>query len=326
MKLRVVWIALVGAMAGCGTDAPSSGGGDGASCRAEGESCSAHADCCEDLLCDNATTCVAPLNREDQAGGGADPGEPESPMPPTAPEHAAEIPLGDIQASTWLVIVVGDSSTPLATAFAVAPDLLATNAHVVEAIVGLYSEPNASVVVVQHETGAWLNIETVWSHPLYVSDFFELTPDVGLLQVDDRMRSFIALADTETLQSLAVFDEVSLCGFPGGLPSDIDLLGLSLGGFRPRATCLAGTISALRPFNPAQAATPANTRLLQYDMPTIQGMSGSAVVDEAGVVVGVHAFGALEGDFNFAVRADSLAELLNWAVQGDLLGTRLVIH
>ena len=104
---------------------------------------------------------------------------------------------------------------------------------------------------------------------------------------------------------------MSLCGFPEAT-TGLDLLGVLTGGFHPRATCLTGTVSALRPFDPGESATPENTQLIQYDLPVTPGTSGSAVFNDAGQVVGVNSFGLFEsgGDLNFAIRSDKLEELI----------------
>ena len=233
----------------------------------------------------------------------------------------------EIQNSTWLVLGFGEASGFTATAFGVAPDLLATNAHVTQALVALFqTEPDAQAAVFQHETGTRRNIGTVWSHPQYDSSIPLNSPDVGLLRVDEALPDHLDLPGAEVVQSLEVFDVVSSCGFPSDITLGIDLLDLLRNGgdFRPRTTCLQGTISALRPFDPSDPATSENTTLIQYDLPVIPGTSGSAVFDEHMQVVAVNFFRiGQQGDFTFGVRADKLAELLRWVDEGVVDGTEL---
>ena len=127
------------------------------------------------------------------------------------------------------------------------PNLLATNAHVVEPLLRTFPEPNPGAALVQHETGDWRSITRVWAHPQ--SDPQTFSPDLGLLGVDEEIPVVLPLADAATVQSLAVFDKVSLCGFPDDVTQGIDSSGLSEGGSRPRATCLSGSINALRTFD-----------------------------------------------------------------------------
>ncbi len=113
-----------------------------------------------------------------------------------------------------------------------------------------------------------------------------------------------------------------LCGFPGNL-SSIDLANILEGTGRPGVSCLQGTISALRPFDPTDPATPENTVLIQYDLPVAGGTSGSAVFDSRGDIIGVNSFGfpAGGGDSNFAIRSDTLRQFMLWAESGELAST-----
>lgn len=256
-------------------------------------------------------------------GGGGGPGPPPPPPPP---------PVVPSQEATWLV-VAGDLDSFLftATAFGVGPRLLATNAHVVALIEeAFYLSSNTVAFVIQHETGDIRDITTVWEHPQFDWDSPVGTPDVGLLEVDEEITGVLTLADDASVRELAVFDNVSLCGFPADVLGLIDFDGITsghqitAGKLRPRATCLTGTISALRPFDPSLAATPENTQLLQYDLPVAPGTSGSAVFDDRGYVIGINSAGiGGEGDFNFAVRIDTLQELLQRVESGMDQGTLL---
>ncbi len=271
-------------------------------------------DCTNIDLCEGLGQCCAGDSRCDE----------DCPQPDSdCKVHSDE----DIQNATWIVIAfsLNDLSSLTATAFGVAPDTLATNAHVAQALIDLYSANSDAVAgVFQHETGDFREITTAWAHPEYAPG--TTTPDVGLLKVDEEIPNHLALADADVLQALDVFDEVSLCGFPGSVTLGIDFADLLTtgGDFRPRATCLRGTISALRPFDPSNPATPENTFLIQYGISTEPGVSGSAVFNKRGEVIGVHAWGlSSEGEQNFAIRSDKLAELMARADQGQVAGVVL---
>jgi hypothetical protein len=228
--------------------------------------------------------------------------------------------LADFQQATWLVLALNDTSSLTATAFAVAPTLLATNAHVAQGIKEIFLGSNPVAWVFQHETGLQRNITKVWSHPGYDPTSIIPTPDVGLLEVDQNLTQLLDVSGS--VPPFDVFDEVSLCGFPASVTSLIDLIGLiTTGQFFPRATCLHGTISAIRPLDPGVPITEENAILIQYDLPTVPGTSGSAVFDGRGKVVGVHALGITGGgDFNFAIRIDLLRNLLTVANNGGVEG------
>ncbi len=257
------------------------------------------------------------------AGCGAVPAtqSPEALPPDTEIEQELDQPaVRDAQDATWLVVWGTSEQWGIATAFAIDRAYLVTAAHVVEGIIEVLADPTAFVRAYQHETGEVRDIIAAWKHPAYVSTASDPTPDVGLLQATDFLPHVLELADASTLEGLEVFDEVSLCGFPGSL-AWIDLWPIVPGAFHPRATCVRGVVSALRPLNPYASATPANTYLIQYDLSTSPGTSGSAVLNEDGLVIGVHIAGSTGADdYNFGIRTDLLVELINWVEYGSLPG------
>lgn len=258
-------------------------------------------------------------------GGGSsneDPAGAPTPQLPCLPEEA-----------TWLV-VAGPADDPdywvSATAFGLSSKYLATNAHVVSAIEeAYYGSPDAVAIAVQHETGATRNLEHVWRHPDYEPDSVVDTPDVGLLRVSEDLPCCLSLADDDVLEDLAARTSISLCGFPGELlavfdfDDTVDLTQIANGTLHPRATCYAGTISALRPFDPDVPATPENRQLLQYNLPVTGGTSGSAICDENYNVIGINSAGFDGVDINFGIRGDLVRELLDSVESGELLGVPL---
>ncbi len=228
--------------------------------------------------------------------------------------------VADLQDSTWLVLATSDHSSLTATAFAISETRLVTNAHVVEGIKDILREPNALVGVFQHETGFMREIVRVWTHPEYDADGLQPTPDLGVMSTAEVMPTFVITPGMDAPPSINVLEEVSLCGFPGSVTTLIDLPGAFVSGqFHPRASCLSGNVSALRPFEAGQVLTQANGRLIQYDISTELGLSGSAVFNERGEVIGVHALGLSDdAEQNFAIRSDVLAEMLSW-IDRDLI-------
>lgn len=229
----------------------------------------------------------------------------------------------DVLNATWLIVAGNSEEFLTATAFGVGANKLATNGHVTDGLKDLFRRPGAVAQVIQHETGDSRDILKVWTHPAYDANAIIDTPDLGLIEVAGTITGTLTVANEADVRTLRVFDAVSLCGFPGNVLGDIDLVGLSTGSFHPRSTCLTGTISALRPLDPGAVATPFNTELIQYDLPTAVGTSGSAVFDESGAVVGVNFSGFSGDDFNFAIRADRLTELINMVETNQLEGIEL---
>ena len=222
----------------------------------------------------------------------------------------------NISSSTWGVAVrigvVDPIFVTLGTAFAVDSRRLVTNAHVVDGILELAPQLAADerIGVVQHETGIFVAIEEIWKHPDYDPNFFLSTPDVAVLTVDAIFASYVTLAGDSVVSSLSVLDSISLCGFPGDVTFAIDV---DLGSSRPRVTCLSGSVSALRPFDPSDPASPSNTFLVQHDIQTSVGTSGSAIFDEAGRVIAINSAGTIDDSSSnrFAVRIDLVRSFLN---------------
>lgn len=252
--------------------------------------------------------------------------DPEGPPPSTDPTNPPVEPVDNVLAvddvlpATWLVLFGDDSSLGSATAFAIDHHRLATNAHVVEGIADALCSPTGGAVVVQHETGAFIAVTAAWSHADYDGNSVA-SPDVGVIEVDGTLPSSLRLAGDDVVQGLRVLQTVTLCGFPGDVSLAIDFPALQTGeDFRPRASCFTGSINALRPFDAATPATPANSQLIQHDIPATRGTSGSPILDGAGYVVGVMAAGTTdaEGSNHFAPRVDTLVDLLDMIDDGVL--------
>lgn len=225
---------------------------------------------------------------------------------------AAEVSTVDeILYASWLVVAYdsGGLFSGAGSAFAIDGNLLATNAHVVE-MAAQAIRLGGSAFAYQHETSRELAATVMWIHPGYTGAF---SPDVGVIEVYGTLLPVLTVASTDTLRNLRVSDDVRLSGFPGEL----------VGG-RPRATMLSGRITALRPFDQSQT-TPETAMLIQHDMPTTGGTSGSPVVNSLGEVIAVHNSTAAElpgnpgnGQNNFAIRADALLQLLGWVWSGQV--------
>ncbi len=241
---------------------------------------------------------------------------------PNTPDGTGGFDISEVLAATWQVLAASPldpSAGMIATAFAIDENRLATNAHVVYGTANVLRAGGLGAVV-QHETGADLEIVNMWAHPDYDGNSVT-SPDVGVIEVNGRLPSWLPLADEAVVRSLRILDDVTLCGFPGDVALLIDFANLQPGDeFRPRASCFTGSISSLRPFDPSAPATPANLQLIQHDIATTGGTSGSAVLDDSGRVIAIHAAATThEGGTNrFASRSDTLRDLLQLIDSGSL--------
>lgn len=223
-------------------------------------------------------------------------------------------------AACWQIVAYDSDHDPLfiASAFAISDNLLGTNAHVVEPAAEALRK-GGFIHAVQNETGMERYVSRMWLHPGYDEEA-AVGPDVGVIEVTESLPLFLAFASDATLHGLAVLDEVRLYGFPGDVARAIDLEQLLHGGLRPRATCLTGRITSLRPFNTSRDASPLNTLLIQHDIPATGGTSGSPILNERGEVIAINS--ALTHDElaqnGFAVRVDVLRGFLGM-VRGDVL-------
>lgn len=239
----------------------------------------------------------------------------DSPLPGTpTPLEMNQDPVADSAAvanATWGVAVGGtvdshDVFLVFGSSFAIDQSRLVTNAHVVEAAAELFGllQAGMELVVVQHETRVYCGIDEMYVHPEYDPARPLSTPDVGIIEVDCVLPSTIVLADDATLYDLALLDDVSLCGFPG----DVTLLDIELGSSRPRATCLTGSITGLRPFDLNEPTTPLNASVIQHDIQTSRGTSGGPVFDSLGRVVAINSAGTTDSTASnrFAIRVDQV--------------------
>jgi hypothetical protein len=173
--------------------------------------------------------------------------------------------------------LLGDKVGGCCSAFAIAPNLLATNAHCVVAC----RAEGGSPVVTQSESGGKVRfpILTMTGHPGYdPKSTSSDSPDVGILKIQGKMPKVVTLANDAELQSLGPGDDVFVIGFPGRVMDPIS----------PVATFLEGHIGRVMDLK-QQATTPDLAVLIQHDAVTRGGNSGSPVFNQYGHVIAVHA-------------------------------------
>ena len=207
------------------------------------------------------------------------------------------------------------------TGFAVQPDVICTNAHVV---VGLYERIStirsgltpifAAVPADGTGSNAYRlaanenNVLLGFPHPNY--DRSILSPDVALVFTTEPMPGFCRLVSSLNAMELEVGQEIATMGYPGEIDSGYDPA------TRPIPTSKIGTVSALRPYDEATLSATiwgriANKRV-QHDFDTTPGTSGSPIFNRRGEVVAVNNAIAPPGtgSLGFGIRADEARDLL----------------
>ena len=172
--------------------------------------------------------------------------------------------------------VLGNRIGGCCTAFAVEPNLLATNAHCVSAC---RSHGGTPVVIQNEAAGTRFRITAMSAHPAYNPRSKRAdSPDVGLLRIEGKMPKIVTLANDTELFSLGPGDDAFVLGFPGRVMDPI----------APAATFLSGRVGRVMSYG-EEATTPDKNVLIQHDCVTRGGNSGSPIYNQYGHVIGIHA-------------------------------------
>ncbi len=114
-------------------------------------------------------------------------------------------------------------------------------------------------------------------HPYY--DGTTASPDIAFIGIDESLPQLAELLPRRFVTELQVGQPIASIGFPGETTSRHTRYVIS--------TFKEGTISALRPYLLSTQPSPENNRILQHNLDTTGGVSGSAIFDANGWVVGV---------------------------------------
>jgi len=172
----------------------------------------------------------------------------------------------------------GNKVGGLCTAFAIKPNVLATNAHCVNA----FKEKGGTPVVTQNDSGGKVrfHILAAQMHPDYQTGRGSAdVPDVGLLRIDGKMPRTVTLANDAELHALGPGDDVFVLGFPGRVMDPIS----------PSATFLQGHLGRLVALGEKPPENADDAVLVQHDAVTRGGNSGSPIFNQYGHVIAIHA-------------------------------------
>ena len=182
------------------------------------------------------------------------------------------------------VFMLSSGGNGFCTAFAVRPNVLATNAHCIFAA----RRHTGGIVALENEGRAQVSysVSSMTPHPSYRdNDANALTPDVGIVTISGKSAIVLDLAARDELTASGAGDDVYMIGFPGRL----------MDASNPAATFLAAHIGRVTNASGRPGAFAENW-LIQHDAPTTAGTSGSPIFNGRGKVIGINAGGYLEGD------------------------------
>jgi hypothetical protein len=225
----------------------------------------------------------------------------------------AQIAERNDQAVYILLTRRNDRREVICSAFAVRPDLLATNAHCVGDLERAIEAHQPVEIVSNRGRGTNLSVRQMWRHPNYVADAPIPTPDVGLIRVDRTVPTVATLADMQQLSALRAGDDVFVFGFPSVIaPTGAPVAGITTG-VVGRMTAFDGTeVEASR------------RHLVSHSALADDGTAGSPLFDREGHVVAINA-----GNYRTRSRVVDPGTRLSrtvdtetpyaWAVRADLL-------
>lgn len=248
---------------------------------------------------------------------------------PAPPEEALAAQAKKHAEAVGLVVIVhpqieGGQPTPMATAWAVAPRVYATNAHVSAPVRDVLARGGSAYIVVNRQATKKLKITRAIAHPRYGKPElnFEGKPtavegyDVGLLYVDEDAPKFFRVAPRRELERLDSGYRIGYLGFP--------MEGMAGGGVElrsPVATMQSGIVTSVTDYWLAQAAFEKSV-LVQHNLGATGGASGSPLFNARGEVVAILNSGNIIGVLSFETGQVSRAPsgvMVNFAQRVDLL-------
>lgn len=163
------------------------------------------------------------------------------------------------------------------SAFAVAADLLATNAHCVLEMDRMQREGTRFIALPNGGQGGRFGVTYTGRHPGFRPDAPDPTEDCGLVRIAGQASSTVRLAPAAELARLQPGDTIHVYGFPGNL----------MEARSPVATLTSGVIGRITSFDGLSAPF-AQSLLLQHSAFTSPGTSGSPIFNNDGLVIGVN--------------------------------------
>lgn len=263
------------------------------------------------------------------AGPGARKGDSVAGRYGGTPEQALAEVARDHASAVGLVVIVhprieGGKPTPMATAWAIAPKVFATNSHVSKPVRDVLANGGSAYVVINRSPDKKLKIVQAVVHPKYEKRELNFEGkehavpayDVGLLYVDEAAPKHFLVARRPELERLDSGYRIGFLGFP--------MEGMAGGGVEirsPVATMQSGIVTSVTDYWLA-AASYEKRLLVQHNLGATGGASGSPIFNASGEIVAILNAGNIIGSVSFetgqVARAPS-GVMVNFAQRVDLL-------
>ncbi|MCB1208404.1 MAG: trypsin-like peptidase domain-containing protein [Verrucomicrobiales bacterium] len=189
------------------------------------------------------------------------------------------------------VVIIAEEGTgsPTGTAWAVAPNMFATNAHVAVPVQQALKRGATAYIAINKNPDQRFRVKAAIPHPGYFEERVGVdgkdpatTPyDVGILIIEGTASAVLHTASVAKLESLDSGHRIAFLGFPME-----DLQHDGVDPQNPVATMQSGIVTAVTDFWLARSVFQ-NRGLIQHNLPATGGASGSPIFDADGDVVGI---------------------------------------
>lgn len=175
---------------------------------------------------------------------------------------------------------------------AIDSNTILTNAHVYIALLSSYilyeqSGINVTPIAVMNGETAYgtytYPLDAAGVHAQYDPDTV-FCPDIAFLTTQSALPSSMDLPEDSYIRSASVGQDIGSLGYPQETGSRISYIA--------NATFKDGVVSSLTPFDATQTPTVENTQVLQHNLDTTGGTSGSPIFDQSGKLLAINNSGA----------------------------------
>jgi len=244
-------------------------------------------------------------------------------------EHALAEAAHNFSDAVALVVLVhpkigNGRPTPVATGWAVAPRIFATNSHVTKLVLDVLDHGGAAYLVINRHPDIKLKIVKSVVHPRYEKPELNFEGkqvavpayDVGLLYTDENAPKVFKLASRQELERVDSGYRIGYLGFPmeGMAGNGVEIRS-------PVATMQSGIVTSITDYWLAQGSFEKRL-LVQHNLGATGGASGSPIFNSRGEIIAILSAGNIIGAVSFetgeVARAPS-GVMVNFAQRVDLL-------